>query len=235
MIRRILLAASITCLAVIFFSGCVIGSGNLVSREYERSGFSSVEAGHGFRLNISRSSEFHVEITADDNIIDYIEVKTFDDTLRIRLRPFSSVGKATLRAEISMPELRGVDLSGGSRTEISGFESTDSFSLALSGGSDLKGDIVAGNVDVDLSGGSVVELEGTGKRLVVDGSGGSDVHFRNFPVENADIRLSGGGKATVNVSGSLNVDLSGGSSLIYQGDPRLGEIDLSGGSTIRKS
>ena len=104
----------------------------------------------------------------------------------------------------------------------------------MSGGSELIGDIVTGNVDADLSGGSVVELKGMGKKLSVDGSGGSDVHFRNFPVENADIRLSGGGTATVNVSGTLNVDLSGGSSLIYLGDPQLGEIDLSGGSTIRK-
>ena len=42
------------------------------------------------------------------------------------------------------------------------------------------------------------------------------------------------GRATINVDGILNVDLSGGSRVIYVGEPTLGDIDLSGDSTVNK-
>ena len=87
---------------------------------------------------------------------------------------------------------------------------------------------------MELSGGSTVELEGVGGKLVVDGSGGSVLKLRDFPVEDADIELSGGGKGWVKVSDKLDVDLSGGSTLIYYGKPTLGKTDLSGGSTLKK-
>jgi hypothetical protein len=38
---------------------------------------------------------------------------------------------------------------------------------------------------------------------------------------------------TVNVSGTLNVDASGGSQVDYLGDPTLGTIDSSGGAQVR--
>ena len=54
-----------------------------------------------------------------------------------------------------------------------------------------------------------------------------------FLIKNADISLSGGGRADINISGTLTVDLSGGSHVTYVGQPTLGDIDLSGGSTVR--
>ena len=133
-----------------------------------------------------------------------------------------------------MPGLRGVSLSGGSRVNMTGFDSTDALALTLSGGSEAAGDIIAGAVDMDLSGGSSIALAGGGNNLVVAGSGGSDLQLKNFEVHNGDITLSGGGEAAVNVNGTLDVYLSGGSSLIYLGNPTLGSMRLSGGSTITK-
>ncbi len=109
------------------------------------------------------------------------------------------------------------------------------FSVGLSGGSEVAGDIAAGNADFDLSGGSQVSLEGTANNLAVNGSGGSQLDLGSLSVNDADINLSGGGNATVNVSGTLDVNLSGGSHVIYIGEPTLGDIDLSGDSTIAAS
>ena len=47
-----------------------------------------------------------------------------------------------------MPDIYGVNLSGGSRASISGFSSPHDFSVGLSGGSEVAGDITAGNADL---------------------------------------------------------------------------------------
>jgi hypothetical protein len=48
------------------------------------------------------------------------------------------------------------------------------------------------------------------------------------------IKLSGGRKTTINLDEVLEADLSGGSQLNYIGDPTLGKIEASSGSTINK-
>ena len=184
---------------------------------------------------------------------EYIEVTKSGDTLRIRLTGFRSYISVTFVAKITMPDLYGINLSGGSQADITGFSSSHDFSAQLSGGSEITGNIIAGDADfdlsggsritgnitagdtdLDLSGGSQVNLEGTADDLNINSSGGSQLDLEGFSADNADINLSGGSSATVNVDGTLDVNLSGGSRVIYVGEPTLGDIDLSGDSTVSK-
>jgi len=212
----------------------VVGSEKLVTEDFNFSGFTRVEAHHGFQVELTKSSAFSIEITADDNVHEYIEVTKTGETLEIGLEWGRSYRSVTLRAKITMPDLYKLELSGGSRAGITGFSSSHDFSVELSGGSRVTGDITAADADFDLSGGSRVVLAGSADNLVVKGSGGSQLDLEAFSVDDADVNLSGGGRATVNVDGILDVDLSGGSRVIYVGEPTLGDIDLSGDSTVNR-
>jgi hypothetical protein len=215
--------------------GCwnwVTGSGNITTEVKDLSGFTKIEAHNGFQMVVIQSGTFSIEITADDNLHENIKVGKSGDTLKIELDDILGCNSCTLVANITMPDLYELDLSGGSRANISGFSLSHDFSVELSGGSRLEGEITVANANFNLSGGSRVKLEGSGDNLVVDGSGGSHLDLEFFPVENADIELSGGGRGDISVSSTLSVDLSGGSHLTYIGQPTLDDIDLSGGSTI---
>jgi len=210
----------------------VTGSGDLTTETSDLSDFTRVEAYSGFQIEVTQSSTFSIEITADENIHEFIEVEKSGETLSIRLRGNRFYHSVTLRAKITMPELYKIELSGGSQASITGFSSSHDFEVEMSGGSRISGDITAGDADFELSGGSQVNLEGEADDLVVDASGGSQLDLEDFPVDGAYIKLSGGGKAIVNVSGILDVDLSGGSRVLYVGEPTLGVIELSGDSKV---
>jgi len=216
--------------------GCgitVSGSGNLETREMDFSGFTGIEASHGFKVEITQSDSYKVSITADDNLFDdHLRVSKSGDTLKIGLKSPNIYTSVTVKAKITMPDLHELGLSGGSIASVTGFSSTHDFSAKLSGGSQISGDITAGDTKFDLSGGSRVNLKGAADDLDVQCSGGSQLDLGNFTVDNADIKLSGGGKATINVDGTLSVSLSGGSKVLYIGKPTMGDIDMSGGSTI---
>jgi len=212
----------------------IVGSGDLTTRNFDFSDFTSVVARSGFQLELVQSSTFSVEVTADDNVMDYINVDISGNTLSIAPQWNRSLRSATLRAKITMPDLYEITLSGGSHASISGFSSSHHLSVGLSGGSIVTGNITAGDAYLGLSGGSQVNLQGMGEDLDVNGSGGSQLELGAFPVNNADINLSGGGRATINVNGTLDANLSGGSHVTYIGEPTLGDIDLSGDSTISK-
>jgi hypothetical protein len=226
-------------LAAALVAGCapvsITGSGDVVTREEEITDFQEVSISHSFEVDITQGDSFSVVIQVDDNIVKHLEVVKQGDTLRIGLKPGRSynVRSATLQAEVTMPELRRLDLSGGSDATLTGFKSTAALDVDLSGASSLRGDIEAGDARFDLSGGSDLTLTGSAQDVTIDASGSSELDLADFPVADVDVHASGSSNVTLNLGGRLDVDASGASHVIYLGSPTLGKIDTSGSSTVR--
>jgi len=207
----------------------------VVTQEEPITGFDKVDISYSFEANISQGESFSVVIRADDNLVEHLQVVKQGSTLKIGLKPNRdyTIINATMEAEVTMPELVGLDLSGSSDANVSGFESTKSLLVDLSGNSALLGDIQAGDTRFDVSGNSSVTLSGSAGDLTIDASGNSEVDLSDFPVSDANVDTGGASVVTVNLSGRLNADASGKSNIYYLGDPTLGTIDTSGSSTIQ--
>ena len=220
-IVTIILIVAISIPAVLYMSGYLYtlfpleGSGNLITQEMNFDDFSIIEVGSGFEVEIYRSTIYNITITADDNLFDYIQVSKTNDKLIIDMLPGRVVKSGILRVNITLPDLYEVQLSGGSVGTGGGFDSSHDFVLHLSGG-------------------SVFSLEGSANDLTISASGGSVFNLSDFKVHNANVNLNGGSVATVNLDGRLDANLSGGSRLYYLGNPTLGDIVTSGGSTVSK-
>jgi len=208
------------------------GSGNEITVSPEVSGFDSLDIGHSFEVDIIQSQTYSLVVTVDDNIEQYLVIDDSGGTLTLNLDDNRSYTNVTLRAQISMPKLSALELSGASKAEFTQFASSDPFDLRVSGASEAKGDIEAGDVTIKVSGASEVHLNGEGQDLLLEVSGASHVDLGEFTVDDATLDLSGASEATVNVSGILNVDASGASGVTYFGSPKLGDIETSGASSI---
>jgi hypothetical protein len=235
-LRVILVLFLMAALLVACIPGGITGSGEIVTHEESFTGFDRLDISHAFDVDVRQGSDYSVIIRVDDNIEKYLEVKKQGSTLKIGMQPNLnlSFGNTTMEAEITMPELVGLNTSGASSVTITGFESSDDFDAELSGASTLRGDIEAGDVRFEISGASSLILTGSGDNLRLDISGASDADLEEFPVEDARIELSGASNATVNVNGTLDVEASGASDLYYVGEPSLGDIDTSGASSIKR-
>ena len=66
-------------------------------------------------------------------------------------------------------------------------------------------------------------------KLIRDG----EIDLVDFPADYADAKLSGASEATINVKRKLDSVLSGASRLYFQGNPTIGDISISGASTIK--
>jgi hypothetical protein len=194
------------------FQKNISGSGVLITRDFNFKDFSAIEAGYGFTIDVSQGSEYSIEVVIDDNIEDKLIVRREDSSLIIGLEPgsYSNLNKLI---RITMPTLNRLELSGGTQGEVYGFSSTNDFNLVLSGGSG-------------------VTMIGSSGDLLIDASGGSSMFLSDFTAMNLRVDLSGGSHGSVYASGRLDADLSGGSHLDYYGDPELGDIETSSGSSI---
>ena len=191
----------------------VIGSGSLQTQEVNITDFTTIDASYGFKVNIIQSNSYKVTITTDSNILDLVQTSKSDNTLHISLKPGYSIQTFLLKAEISMPNIQALHFSGGTNGTAENIASSN-------------------DLQIELSGGSICRMSGTANNLSVTASGGSNFDLNELVVHNAQIELSGGSQGTINLNGTLNADLSGGSRLFYRGSPILENINTSGGSSI---
>ena len=211
-------------------------SGNLKTEKMEFCGFTAVEVGWAFEVSITQSSSYSVVISADEKIFDKIEVEQVEDTLVIDLDSGMIDPTGLIRkAEIKMPDLKKLILSGATRGTADGFSNSNQFILELSGASSLDmNNINVGDAEIDVSGASTLDASGTAQDLRSRVSGASNMDLSNFPVNNADVEVYGASQAIINLDGVLNADLSGASRLEYFGEHTMGDINTDLTSTVEK-
>ena len=220
-----------------FVGGQVVtGSGRTTTKDYDFSGFTKVSIGSAFQSQITQGESYAVSVTVDDNLLEYLDVRVDGDTLHVGLKPLVSLGfrNATLKTQITMPDLEGLDLSGATRTQLSGFSNTKPVDVEISGASQLHGDIKTGQMQMRASGASTVDISGSTGPLDVEASGASTVRLNNFTSTDTSVRASGASNVTVNASGKLTGDASGASTVRYAGNPASVQVDTSGASSVKQ-
>jgi hypothetical protein len=231
-------AAISTVIALRGWPDALVGSGNLENQQYDLADFTEVEIGSAFEFEVKQSSSYSINITADDNVMEYVQVSKDGQTLKIRLRTgigiFLGPVSATLKASVSMPQLHGLTASGASHGTVSGFSSAEDLDVTVSGASRVTGDITAHNVQFGISGASTIQLEGSANDIDANVSGASHLSLDEFVVNNADVNFSGASSGTVNLNGRLDANLSGASTLWYIGEPTSTDINTSGASTVSR-
>ncbi len=232
----------------------VTGNGKIETRAFDYIGFNKLEIDNAFQVEVTKTDSFAFGITADSNLFEYLDIRKSGNTLHIGLQKNHSYINTTQKAMITMPDLRGLSVSGASKTHIIGFNSTNALDIEVSGASKLDitnvktgnaiieisgashatGNLAMVDGNFNISGASSVELEGTAGNITMDISGASSGKLEKFALFQARMTVSGASNATINVSTKLDANVSGASRLYYIGSPTLGNIEVTGASTFSK-
>lgn len=211
----------------------VSGTGTIQTKNYGLEGFSRVDAANAFQIEIVQAETFSVNVSAYENLFDYVQVRLEGSTLRLYLDPthLYNLRDSSLKAKVTMPVLEGIALSGACRRTLNGFKSPKDLAVNLSGASQLDGGMDAGNVRMDVSGASRVTLHGNAADATLGASGASQLNLGSFALNNANVTLSGASSGSVNAKSRLDYDLSGASRLSYTGSPTIGKSQATGASS----
>ena len=212
-----------------------------------------------FSVEIIQANSFSTTVTTDEDWRDYIVMAKEGETLRIYLdphHPFTdfSGGTKNLKAKITMPALYGLHLSGATRGSVSGFKSSHDCRLdvsgtssleinnniemgnleaGISGASQITGSLKASDAKFEVAGASTLRLKGSATSLTLNASGASKVDLTDFTIDNAKVNLSGASEATLHIKGKLDCVVSAASSLYFLGNPTMGNVQVTGASTIK--
>lgn len=184
----------------------------------ELQGFRSIDVRNTWRVTITRSDSWSVELTYPENLRDDLRVRVAGDSLVLSYESngwsFRDEDRDLFRARISLPALGELQGSGVSQLEFSGF-SGDRLAIALSGAAQMRGsDGWYGDLEVDISGAGNADLSG-------------------IAVRDANVDLSGAAQVTLTMDGGvLAGDLSGASVVRYAGSVSELRVDSSGAARV---
>jgi len=228
-------AASLLLAACIGVGVGVKGYGKIVDEEVRVGSFDRIDVGSSFKVQVSVGERDALALHVDDNLRDRIDYGVSDGTLRLRLKPRSTVRDATLRADVVVRSLREVHASGASYVQIDSELTGDALTVGLSGASEVRGRASVGTLVAETSGASKVRLAGKASGLTVHASGASELDLGELEAQRLEVDLSGASDATVWVRDTIAADVSGASSLRYKGSPRFERQQTSGGSSIERA
>jgi stage V sporulation protein SpoVS len=230
----------------------IVGTGETITRTYDFTGFSRIEINTAFEVDVTPSEVYSVSITGYENLFDYFEVSKTTDTLKIRMK-HGSFTTSNPRVVITLPALTYLSISGASHGSVKGFVSSSDLTLKVIGASSLDVVMAAGKSDVEvigasqlngsltttdarvkLSGASRMDISGFTETLDIEVSGASTADMFGFTTEDVWTDVSGASTVNLTVKGTLNVQVSGASTLNYKGTPELGKMDISGASSLHK-
>ena len=247
----VLLGFSSGCLDIAFGREVVRGSGSISEESHRFTGLTGVELATMGELEIRLGDTEALQVSADDNLQEYLAITTDGGTLRIGTRPgFNLRPSRPVRYTLTARKIEFIGLSSSGNATAPALRA-DRFEIRLGSTGDLSMDgIRADSVDVrlgstgdlsvdDLRAGSLtVRISSTGDVRL--GEGGVDSldltisstgHYHGESVRStrATVALNSTGNARLWVEESLSATLSSTGSVSYTGDPEVNERSSSTG------
>ena len=214
----------------------IVASDNVTTQDYSYTDYNQIEVESAFSVFVSFSdTEEKIEIEANENIQQYIEVKKESGALKIRIQDDISIsGSSTLNAYITTKKVADYSASGASRFIVSDAVISNETTIFLSGASSFTGEIEVENIRADLSGASILKLTGASDSFELNATGASLIGDFDFTTKYLDVNLSGASNTSLTISENMDVIASGASTLRYKGDGSISSQNVSGGSSLIK-
>jgi hypothetical protein len=215
--------------------GCTLvrGSGDVISEERDVSGFDSILVQGGGILEIVQTDDEGLTITADENLLEYIETDVKGDTLEITIRDPNTqiMPSEDIRYEVRLRDLNEVDVDGSVDIVCEGML-TDDVKLDISGSSSVAfSSLDADSLELSISGSADSTIDGEIAEQRLDISGSGDFQHGELRSRSSRVSISGSGDVTVWATDELDIDVSGSGNVSYYGSPTVSQ-NLSGSADI---
>lgn len=182
--------------------------------------FTGIEVSGGWELTVARGDSWRVALDVPAEFESRIEARVVDGRLRLGLSDglwLGSFDEQEFSADVTMPRLESLAVSGASEIDFSGFQ--------------------GGQLEITVSG--AAEIDGDSSRLdalTLTMSGAGDVNLSEVPVTDAEVSVSGAASVELRMAGGkLTGRMSGAGNLEYQGSVSEQSVMTSGAVRVEQA
>ncbi len=245
----------ITCTSCLKDLLCIEGDGIVELENRRVTSFDQLENSTSFDVIYKQADTFGITISAEQNIMNYIETNVYDDCLEIRTSPATicldynerpvvmvsspllkkavNSGSGELIADRMTGETVSLKNSGSGNISAELIDCND-FEAKASGSGDIDvHNIVCLNMDIVISGSGNISIAGDCESSHLKISGSGDIYSGDLVTKTASVIISGSGSAYTNVENYLNGLISGSGNIYVKGDPEIEQTTSGSGRIIK--
>ncbi len=222
--------------AVFLVQSCnkISGSGPVVSKTYNYSGFNAIDIGIDGDVYFKQDSVYKVEIQAQQNILDIIHTNLSGTELQLSFEKYQNVGTHDrITVYISGPFLTKAGINGSGNLHVLEPLSGNAINLKVNGSGSISfARISCQTLNADISGSGSISINGgavTYENLQISGSGSIDA--QSMSADEAASNTSGSGVTKLSVKNKLTVRISGSGDVYYTGNPTV-QSSISGSGKL---
>jgi len=201
-------------------------AGPNVSRNFQVSGFNSVEVAGPYEVQVRTGSGPSVSANGPQKMIDHLVVEVRGDKLMIHpeqqrgMFHFGWHFNGKVHVEVTVPQLAGATIAGSGDIQIDRVQGDD-FEGVVAGSGGLNVDALeVRQLKLSIAGsGSAKAVNGKAQTAKYDIAGSGDVDARNIQTNDVDVSIAGSGSIRAHASGTAKVSIMG-----------SGDVDVAGGA-----
>ena len=232
-ILGIIFSIPIILLAISYVSGR--GSGNIITETKTVSEFSKISLSGVGNLTIEQSDTESLEIEAEDNIIEKLDIQVVNKTLKIGYKKvwFWNIWPTKdINFHITAKNIEDIKISG-SGSVVSESLKSDNLNISINGSGEVDLKTEAQTLNSTISGSGTFNISGTATDQTITINGSGDYLTNDLKSKTATVNINGSGKVELSVSDELDVRISGSGDVKYSGQPIVTQ-DVSGSGKIEQ-
>jgi hypothetical protein len=225
------------CIAV-FCTSCfngVTGSGKLVTENRNVSNFTAVSTAASIDVMVEQGEQFKVEVTADDNLIQFVKASVEAGTLKLSIDGVTSFNSSDVKVYVVMPKVTALSSTSSSSIESKGLlTSTEAISLRANSSGSINVQLSAPRVIADASSSADIDATGTTQAVQAEASSSGSINFKGLKAENVTATASSSADIDVFCSVQLKAQANSSGSVNYTGGVTNVSVEESSSGTISK-
>ena len=186
-------------------------------KKFDKKDFKKIEAGGAFVVTIRKGDTYSITADSDDQEeLDDLDLDMDGNTLKISHKDKFSFNSRhhTVRFNITMPSLEGIDFSGASTIKVIGFkDKSQDLDIELTGASKAAIDVEVRRVNFNASGASKADLRGSADKMDLDISGACHIDATRMEINQVKADANGASRVRFGKVKDLNSNTSGASKI----------------------
>jgi len=178
----------------------VKGSGKRAVQKRDIQPFTSISTEGAYNINVVCQKGQSLEIEGDDNVLPLISTDVSNNVLHLKSIQNYSVAEP-IELRISLPTLDALSVSGAGSIEVTG----------------LKGERFV----IDANGAPQIKVSGSAKEVHINANGAGKIDTHSLHASKGTVESKGVARVDVDVADELDVNISGPSTVTYEGDPTI--------------
>ncbi len=216
------------------FTGSVEGNGKVVDEARDLGDFDKISVTRGMNVYIIQGTNQKIVVSADENLLDVIETKVSDGTLKVSCN--RGIRKAAAnKVLVTIPDIDLIKATAGSNIFAEDTLNLKKLEIKSTAGSNVKLLLNTEELTVSAVAGSNIFLNGTSESFNAKANSGSNLKAGDLRTSNCDLKASSGANIWINVQKELSAKVSSGANVFYSGNPETTNIEKSSGGNLIKN